>query len=120
MFKFTNKDYEVMSRLQRREKNMFHTVNPDVFQHLNAAVAVWCTRDFHGAKDLLYRWWNHEVLDCQDLLNFVEMRRNTSVCLSDPEICELEKKILDEIETVAKSFFDEEKEKISNKELTHV
>ena len=81
-------------------------LSQEKFKYINAAQAVWITSDFHGAKDLLWRWWNLEILDDLDIQYFVNLRRKTSACLSDKEVCEEETKCLNEIQKVLDDFDD--------------
>ena len=79
-------------------------LSPEKFKYINAAQAVWITGDFHGAKDLLWRWWNLELIDDWDIQHFVDLRRKTSACLSDKELCEEETECLDAIQHVLDEF----------------
>lgn len=71
-----------------------HNYSPEKFAYINAAQAVWITKDFVGASDLLWRWWSLELIDMEDMILFIDLRRKTSACLMDEEICAEEERVL--------------------------
>ena len=81
-----------------------YELDPNKFKYINAAQAVWITEDFHGAKDLLWRWWNLELIDDWDIQHFVDLRRKTSACLANEEVCNSELECLDQIQKILDEF----------------
>lgn len=102
-YKFTNHDHEVFERLQPGQKIM----NPDTFKYLNALQAVWITQDFMGTYDLIWRWLNLELIEVEDVITFINLRRKTSACLLDNEVCAEELRVLDKLEKSLECLLDE-------------
>lgn len=68
--------------------------DPKKMQKIIAATAVWNTADFNLAVEVLWRWWCQGQLDIEDLEDFARSRKETTVCLTDEEICRRENEAL--------------------------